>query len=70
MQFKADISIQDLSECVTEECTQKEVFELIKLLDLGQADYDFTLKLTKYLVKELKRSSSDEEPFDLSELNS
>lgn len=43
------------------------VFEFIKALDLGVASYDFTEKVCKYLVSELK---SENPEFKLSDIDS
>ena len=47
---------------------RNEVFDLIKALDIGMADYEFTLDLARHLVKELIAASESSEPFKLTDL--
>lgn len=66
--LQTEIDPQSLGEMLADQCTHEQALSLIQSLDIGMADYDFTLALAKWCVEELKRSSPPEEPFSLSEL--
>lgn len=66
--LQTEIDPQALGEMLAERCSHQQALSVIKSLDIGMADYDFTLALAKWCVDELKRSSPKDEPFSLSEL--
>lgn len=69
MRLTMEVPVSDLVDQLTETGYQNAVMDLIKGLDRAMADYEFTLALAKYLVKELQTECAlSEEPFKLEEL--
>lgn len=69
MLLTVEIPVSELVDKLTDGTDNDTVMQLIKGLDRAMADYEFTLELTKYLVKELKAESDlAGEAFSFSEL--
>jgi hypothetical protein len=63
-----EIDCYPLGEMIAEGATHEQGLEVIKGIDAGFADYEFTLMVARWAVAELKKSSPPEEPFTYDEL--
>lgn len=59
-----------LGEIVAEQATHEQALSVIKTIDRGMGDYDFTLAVARWCVAELRaETNGTDEPFTLEELN-
>ena len=66
MRIIANIDVGDIVDSLE---TQEEAFELIKRIEMAMEDYEFTQRLAKYCISELKKEcEGTDEPFNISEV--
>lgn len=55
MSFPVEMDLEQLSGAITSNFSRDEVFELIKGLDAGIAEYEFTQDLRDHFSEELRK---------------